>query len=626
MLKYKKYGLIVVLMIVLNPLRAQNNYPLLDNYDVKYYGIELEVSDTTTYIQGSTTIYSKSLVEKLDTFLIELYDTLRVDSVHYAGQLNQYSHSDHKVIIPLTVPANKGQMFTITVFYHGMVKGKGFFSGITNGTAYRWDKPVTWTLSEPKSAHKWFACKQVLGDKADSSGLFLTTPAHCMAGANGILNNIVQLPDGRKRFEWRSFYPVAYYLLFFAVSDYQEYNIYAHPKGLDDSILIQNFVYDHPDYLEENKEKIDKTIELIELFDTLYGPYPFADEKYGHCLAPMGGGMENQTMTTLQSFYYLLVAHELGHTWFGNNVTCASWQDIWVNEGFASYSEYLAYEKLVSKEEAKAWMDAAHMLAKEKPHESVFVPEDRLDDPRRIFDVGLSYRKGAALVHMIRFELQNDEMFFQILRDFQKRFSDSVATAMDFKSVLEQNSGKNFTAFFDQWYFGKGYPSYSVEWAQADDTLSIIINQETTSDDPDLFKMLMHYRVYFEQGDTNLYIYQNQHHQVVNIFLPKLVKSVSIDPDNWTLEDSQIAQKLSFKGYFSVDPNPFNEVINIQFVDNNISRNVTISDLSGRVISKANTKKATYTLDGGQLNNGLYIITVDNGKQHYSKKILKMND
>jgi len=114
-----------------------------------------------------------------------------------------------------------------------------------------------------------------------------------MAGSNGKLVNTVPVEGGKTRYEWRSYYPIDYYLISIAVVDYQDYSIYAHPAGLNDSILIQNFIYYQISYLEQNKELIDETATLIELFSDLYSMYPFANEKYGHCVAPMGGAMEH---------------------------------------------------------------------------------------------------------------------------------------------------------------------------------------------------------------------------------------------------------------------------------------------------------------------------------------------
>ena len=207
----------------------------------------------------------------------------------------------------------------------------------------------------------------------------------------------------------------------------------------------------------------------------MFGTYPFISEKYGHCVAPLGGGMEHQTMTTLANFNFLLVAHELAHQWFGDYVTCGSWQDIWINEGFASYAEYIACQYLQSQTNADLWMADAQTYVKSETDGSVFVPEAFSTDEERIFDYRLSYKKGAAIIHMIRGELQNDSLFFSILRDYLDRYKNDVATGEDFKEVLEEKSGRDFTAFFNQWFYGEGYPSITVNWKHEQDTLSHVL-------------------------------------------------------------------------------------------------------------------------------------------------------
>src|SRR5690606_19223164 len=127
-----------------------------------------------------------------------------------------------------------------------------------------------------------------------------------------------------------------------------------------DSMLLQDYVYDHPDVLPFFREAMDSTEMMIRYFSEQLGRYPFYQEKYGHCLSPLWGGMEHQTMTTLRHFGFELVAHELAHQWFGDYVTCASWADIWLNEGFATYGEYLALRQLRGDTAARAWLRALH--------------------------------------------------------------------------------------------------------------------------------------------------------------------------------------------------------------------------------------------------------------------------
>ncbi|MDR2627280.1 MAG: hypothetical protein LBC40_04525, partial [Dysgonamonadaceae bacterium] len=380
------------------------------DYDVKYYKIDIEADNTSTEVKGYAEIWAEVKQSGLERFTMELNAKVQVDSVYLDGKPVAFARENDRLYA--LHPLHAGTIYCVSVRYAARsVKNDRFFNAIAQGKDI-WEVPVTWSLSEPNNAKDWFPCKQYLPDKADSAHVFVTVPEHLKAGAPGILACVRKMPGKKLRYEWKTGYPIAYYLISFSVSDYQEYITYAHPKGTEQAVKIQNYIYNKADYLEENKAIIDTTGALIELFSDLYLTYPFAKEKYGHCVAPMGGGMEHQTMTTLSEFHLLLVAHELAHQWFGNLVTCASFQDIWINEGFASYSEYLALEFLDSEAAAVQWMQQAHAMAARAENGSVFVPKESAGNQWRLFDMNLTYKKGAALVHQIRRIINNDRKFF----------------------------------------------------------------------------------------------------------------------------------------------------------------------------------------------------------------------
>ncbi len=600
----------------------------LQDYDVKYYHLDLEADNTSTFIKGSTEIGAVSVVTSLNSFVVELIDDLTVDSVLNGSILLNFSHSSDLITVNMgsTVPAD--EFFSVKIFYHGTVPSEGFFSGMTSDTDTDWGNSVTWTLSEPFNAKDWFPCKQDLMDKADSVMIDITVPDNLMAGSNGRLVNTVSVEGGKTRYEWRSYFPTDYYLISISVADYQDYSIYAHPAGLNDSILIQNFIYYQISYLEQNKELINETATLIELFSDLYSIYPFANEKYGHCVAPMGGAMEHQTMTTIDNFSFYLVAHELGHQWFGDNVTCATWQDIWINEGFASYTEYLAYQNLVSQAYADGWMDSAHEWAMGMPDGSVYIPLDEATSVNRIFSNALSYKKGAAIVHMIRFELDNDSLFFATLREFQQEFADSVATGDDFRGVLEDVSGDDFSWFFDQWYYGKGFPMFDIEWSREGDTVSIRSTITSSSTGTPFFKTSVEYKLNREGGDTTIRVFQDQNIQTFNIYVPHNVTSLEVDPDNWILNQvSSISYIPEYKEFEEINirifPNPFSTSLNMIFLGNSGHREISILDISGKELVKTVTEQSELAIDGSQLPPGLYFLRIREDDNSYVKKVVK---
>jgi len=531
---------------------ALNDNPLLEEYDVKFYGLDLRATDRSDKIGGNTTILLETKTNSFETLVLELYHTLDVKRVLVEGEEMDFSHQGEELYITLDNPVDSGTLISTQVFYGGQT-GPGMVSERDDD----WGVPVTFTLSEPFYAKDWFPCKENLGDKADSVHVFITTDYELMGVSQGIHTATTYLPNGQVRYEWKSNYPIAFYLISIAISDYQEYNITAQPQGSSSPILIQNFVYDVPGCLETYQDQIGVTIPMMDLFTELFGPYPCREEKYGHYLWPWGGGMEHQTMTGMGNFEFYLIAHELGHSWFGNYVTCATWQDIWINEGFATMAGYLATEFL-APEYAAGEREYRFNRALREPEGSVYVPEEDADNDSRIFNGNLSYSKGMALVYMIRFELDNDELFYLTLRNFLDRYANSVATGLDFKEVLEETSGMNFDDFFDQWYFGAGYPIYEVNWEQQGQTLTLNSSQSTSSTQTPLFRMSMEYKISYAGGDTLVRVFHGANEESYQFHMPHQVSGVEIDPQNEVLDGVAEVKKSTGEDpvLFFMSPNP----------------------------------------------------------------------
>lgn len=612
--------------------RSDWQSPLLNRYDVTFYFLDLEVSNLNIHIGGTVQIHGKVVAPVLDTLAFELITQMNISQFTFNGlSYTNWVRQGDNVLVPVA-PLSQGQTFVASITYSGTPPTGGFFAGVTNAYSYVYQKNVTWSLSEPFAAKSWFPCKQVLPDKADSVWVYLTTPVGTKAGSQGLLTNITTMPDGRPRYEWKSKYPIAHYLISFAVADYQEYNVYAKPTALQgDSILVQNYVYNHPNFLPQYQNSINAVAPMIELFSDLYLLYPFHEEKYGHCITQLGGGMEHQTMTTLGSLGFDLVAHELGHMWFGDNVTCASWSDVWVNEGFATYSNYLAREKINGWNSGQSFMVSAQNNVMSQPGGSVYIPESEVtpDNEWRIFDGRLSYDKGSAIIHVLRHEINDDSTFFRILNTYQMLFADSTATGNNFRAVAEAVSGRNLEQFFNQWYYGQGYPRYDIEWYMVgNDKLHINTTQSVTSTTP-LYEMTLDYKLNFNDGSSQVVrLFQNANFCQFDVPVGKPVTSITIDPDNWTFEKvNSIVVSLPQQdnpAHFSVGPNPFSDQINLYFT-NADGRPVSIqlTDLSGRIISKQQTNESTSRLNTSSLANGTYILKATDGKFEFSRRIVK---
>jgi aminopeptidase N len=592
---------------------------LLSGYDVGYVFLDIKLETTNTYIEGCATLKIRITSTMLDTIAYELLQDLTVDSVKVNGIIKPFTHSNDIIKI-ISSGHTQHSIITTQVYYHGTSPDNGFFSGLSSKASQTWGNRATWSLSESFHARDWWPCKQVLADRIDSSDVWITTSDVNKAGSNGLLVGVINLPNNKKQYQWHNNRNINYYLISVAVSKYIEYNTYAHPDGLQDSILIQNYIYDNPQTLPYFKNSIDKTGRYIEEFSRLFGLYPYYKQKYGHCMAPLSGGEEHQTMTTIGFFNDDLVDHELGHQWWGDNVTCASWQDIFINEGFASYCEVLGLEKTSTTNALINKLTSIHNNIMSASNGSVYVPFSDINNENRIFDDRLSYDKGSAIIHMMRFEAQNDSLFFAALKKMQIDFKDSVATGEDLKNILSQVTGINYQTFFDQWYYGEGYPSFQFEWYTFNDTLYINSKQTTSTTTTPLFKMLMDFYVNTNSGVINFKPYQTSLIQTFKMPLNgKTVTSINFNKNKWLLAKqtslTQLTTGLPLNtqiGTF-IYPNPAQNQLNLFCQQNNTFYFIT--DVQGRIVKNGQLINGLNSIDINDFDTGIYFISINHPYQ-----------
>ncbi len=606
----------------------------LFDYNVHFYGLDISVSPTSTFVSGNVIIGASTQVDKLDTFAVELIPEMFIDSAFLNGfKLNKSVRDADNVLFPITPIQNKGTHFSVKIYYHGTSPTGGFFSGISTAYNNIWKKHVSWSLSEPFAAKTWFPVKEDLKDKADSAWIFLTVDSNYLAGSEGLLTRVVDLGNGKKRFEWKTKYPIDYYLLSFAVADYRDFSFYAHPVNqTGDSVLVQNFIYNSDNYLSQHRNQIKETAKVIELYVKLFGPYPFRKEKYGQCLTELAGGMEHQTMTTLGNFGFDLVAHELGHMWFGDNVTCADWSDIWVNEGFATYADYLANEYINGDSIARIFIAKAQNNVMSQPGGSVYIPENEIymGNEWRIFNGRLSYDKGASIIHMLRHEINNDSIFFRILKTYQNQFAGGVAIGDDFRSVVNAVTGEDYTWFFNQWYYGEGYPIYSIEWYDSTNILHLSVTQTTSTQNTAFFKMWMDYKIVFtDGGDTLIRLQQTANTNLFTVPVSGKVQQIVVDPDDRTLEKVSNIIYVGVRdrenpAYFSMGPVPARQFLYLQFQQPEFQqKQVAISDLSGRRVYETKMNNNSLRINTSRFKPGLYIIRVETAGHVFIRKFIR---
>ena len=602
----------------------------MERYDVKYYKLDLALENTSLGVAGSAWLRVQVGAQALDSLAFELYQgpagaaTLLLDSVVVNGRRSPgIRRAGNDATAALAQPAAAGSLADARIYYHGTAPsgnsaaiGNGFNNRSqvrVNGVSQPYN--VTWSLSEPFAAHEWFPCKQVLTDKADSSDVWVTTTLPNKVGSNGVLARTVPLPGNKVRYEWKSRHPIAYYLISVAIAPYLETVSYARPAG-GPVVPVVDYVYNQST-LNFFQTEINRTAGFIENYSNLAGLYPFADEKYGHSMAPLGGGMEHQTMTTQDGFNFTLTAHELFHQWFGDNVTCASWEDIWLNEGFASYGEYLSLQALATPADARGWMNNAHEYAQLNSG-SVYVADTT--NVGRIFDYYLSYKKGAAVVHMLRYLLNDDTKFFRALRTYQSQFRGRTARTADLQRVFEAEAGRSLGYFFQQWFRGRGYPSFAGRWNQVGNT--VVLNVTETASVPSVtpfFDTDVDYRLTFANGTSQtVRLHQAQPVQTFQFAATSTVVSIAVDPDQWVLDlpapapvrDGGLALATHTAGSLaplSLFPVPCHDVLNLAALPAPIVRGEVV-DATGRVVLRQELRVAQPQLDTHALAPGLYYL------------------
>ncbi|HMS63763.1 MAG TPA: M1 family metallopeptidase, partial [Ignavibacteria bacterium] len=427
------------------------------NINVTHYKLFLKVTYQPDYLRGEVTIKCKSLVNNLTEIFYDLADNMTVDSVHSGNIRLNFSHSDNKVLISLNNSFNTDQEILITVFYRGIPIPTGFGSFVFGSHGN--NEPAIWTLSEPFGSSDWFPCKNVPFDKADSSDVWIQCSDDLSAVSNGVLKEIVNNNDGTLTFKWHNSYPIVNYVISLAISNYAQYNSYF-KYSANDSMPVLNYIY--PENLNELKSQLDKTNYMLELFSQKFGLYPFINEKYGHAEFGRNAGMENQTISSMGVFNDNIMAHELAHQWFGDKITCIDWQNIWLNEGFATYGEAVYNEAAFGAEAYKEFIKFK-MSDSKNAVGSIYVQD--VNNINQIFSGNRSYAKGCIVLHMLR-GVVGDSAFFSILKSYatNPEISYKNAVTEDFKIIAESIYGNSLNYFFDEWIYGENYPKYSTGW------------------------------------------------------------------------------------------------------------------------------------------------------------------
>lgn len=595
------------------------------NYDLKYHRLELNVDPSVSFISGDVTTYFEAK-EALTEITFDLADNMTVSQVLHNGNTLSYTqNSDDELVITLPAVQNTGVLDSLTISYSGNPISSGF--GSFEQTTHNGD-PIIWTLSEPYGAKGWWPCKQDLIDKIDSVDVYLTTPQFnpsneaYVAVSNGL--EISQTTNGSdKTTRYKHRHPIPAYLIAIAVTNYEVYSHTVSNNG--NPFDIVNYVF--PENLTSAQASTPVTVDIMNIFSDLFEEYPFADEKYGHAQFGWGGGMEHTTVSFMGNFSRNLIAHELAHQWFGNKITCGSWKDIWLNEGFATYLSGIVYEELDGNEAFINWKQQNINTITSAPDGAVYLSDTDTLSVSRIFNYRLSYSKGAMVLHMLRKKLGDTE-FFGGLQTYlvDEDHAYDYARTEEFINIIETTSGQDLTEFFSDWLYNEGYPSYTINCTQQSPTeIDIEISQTQSHASVSFFEAPVPIRLIGTEGETlDLVLDNTTNNQVFNESINFIVDSVVFDPEaDLISRNNTVSLSINeevFNNKLLIYPSPVSETLNIKKPDFLQVEELRVYNALGQLLYNS---EWTSTIDTTPFSTGLLFVQLQTNEGIINKSVLK---
>jgi len=588
-----------------NLMRVVTN-PNTANYDVKYHRLRFTVNPANLFITGNVTTHYVAK-QNLNSVTFDLNNTLRVSSVLRHGIPVSFTQNTNKeLVVALPITQNANVLDSLTISYSGIpTSTEGSFTTYTHSGVAGF-----YTLSEPFGARDWWPCKQDLNDKVDSIDVYLTTPSQYVGVANGLQIGIVNNSNGTKTTHFKHNYPIAAYLIAIAATNYA---IYTQQAGTaPNNFPIVNYIY--PETQMETQSQLAVTVPIMNLYEQLFETYPFHNEKYGHAQCALGGGMEHTTVSFMGAFDRNLIAHELGHQWFGDKITCGSWNDIWLNEGFATYLSGLVIEHLDGATAFNSWKNSLVANITSQNDGAVYLTDTESLNSGRIFSSRLSYNKGAMVAHMLRFKL-GDAVFYQGIKNYlaDPNLAYGYATTENLKTHLETISGIDLDEFFNDWIYKQGYPTYALtaqNWGAGQ--ARFVINQTQSNASVSFFEMPVPVRVFGVGGQQADIVLENTSNgQVIIQSVPFAITNISFNPkfDIISKNSTAVLGKEDFVLLQEVKlyPNPVLQTLNLELPNNVTMEKAVFFNALGQTI-KETTNEISW--DVSSLPTGVNFVKV----------------
>lgn len=505
--------------------------------DVLKNNLTIEVNPNTgSTISGTNVMTIKNLLPGATSFRFQLDNNFTISQVLLNGSPITITREDtHNVLANFGRTMAMNEQYDLSITYSGTAVTNGFGS-IEFGTRSSGAK-YCFTLSEPYFSSTWWPTKDDNTDKATLQ-IGIICPNTMSAVSNGNPVGTETLTGSRTKYKFQTNYQIAPYLVCMGVTNFNTFT--STWTGVSPAMPLTFYIWPENDTTTNRNAWLNVT-NMLTTLSGRYGTYPFANERYGIYEFTFSGGMEHQTITGEGTFSEYVTAHELGHQWWGDMVTCATWSDIWLNEGFASYTEALWAE----------WKTGTSSLTSLKSYMSSLRPSSVngtvycsvTTDVNRIFSTSFSYRKPAWVLHMLR-HILGDTKFFQLLAQYRSQYQYSSATTEDFIAVAEQVYGGSLRWFFDPWIYQVGAPAYT--WGSSTTTINgqtyllVSITQSQSTSYP-LFTMPVD--IGWKVGATTFRqpVWSSAQKQYAVIPVSGTPSSITFDTDTWILDTAVTA-------------------------------------------------------------------------------------
>lgn len=589
--------------------------PNTANYDVTYHLLELNVNPEIQTIYGKVTT-SYIALSDMNSITFDLVNQMVVSSVKQNNISLSFTQNPNELIITLANTQLAGTNSSVEITYSGTPPDTGhFFYDSHNGS------PILFTLSESFGDKEWWPCKQDMNDKINSIDLYITAPSQYVSVGNGIETSPPVILGSNKTTHFHHNYPIPAYLVSISVANYSVFNLIG--GTAPNTYPIINYVF--PENLSLAQTSLAQVPSFLNFYESVLGTYPYSNEKYGNAEVTTSG-MEHPTVSFISDYDRYMMEHEMAHQWFGDKITCGTWKDIWLNEGFATFMDELLIEHFDGNTAGIVNRTDMINYIISSVGGAVYLTDEEALDENRIFNGRLSYYKGAMVLNMLRLKMGETD-FFRGLRSYldDPNLAYKTAVTTDFIAHMETIYGSSLTEFFNDWIYNQGYPSYTITAQNiAVGQVRVTVNQAQSHNSVSFFEMPLPLKFTGSGGQVFTTTIENTaNHQQFVINVPFVVTGVVFDPEKHIISKNNIVtlgtNNFDTEKEITVYPNPVHTILTIDCVTT-IDKIIIVNTLGQSVVAEVTNNNQ---IDFSSFSQGVYFLQIQSNDSCKIVKVIK---